>query len=131
MPPFEAAFLRPPWSAACHGQPERDHLLPVANQQNVAGQRRVVPGLALHRREPRDLGELVGNRRDTRKLALPRQHQQQVLVTQQEQLAVAVASALPLALAVLEVDASEDAAVEPEGMAVVYDEVFEIGLKPA
>ena len=43
---------------------------------------------------------------------------------------MAVASALPLALAVLEVDASEDAAVESVGMAVVNDEVIEVRLQP-
>src|SRR6266404_6471674 len=124
------ACRRPPCSAACKGQPERNHLLPVANQQNIAGKHGVVPGLALHRREPRDLGELAGDRRDKRKFTLLRQHQQQVLVSQQEQLAVAVTSALPLALAVLEVDASENAADEPETMSVVNDEVIEVGLQP-
>ena len=117
-------------SAAREGQPERDHLLAVANQQDVAGQHRVVPGLALDRREPRDLRELVGGRPDQRQFALLRQHQQQVLVGQQDELAMAVASALPLALAVLEVDAREDAAVEAEGMALVNDEVVEVGLQP-
>ena len=112
------------------GQPERGHLLAVANQQDVADQHRVVPGLALDRREPRELRELVGGRRDQRQFAFFRQHQQQVLIGQQDELAVAVASALPLALAVLEVDAREDAAVEAEGMAVVNDEVVEVGLQP-
>src|SRR2546428_4570536 len=87
-------------SVAREGQPERGHLLAVANQQDVAGQRRVVPGLALDRRKPRELPELVRGRRDQRQLTLLRQHQQQVLVGQQEELAAAVASALPLALAV-------------------------------
>src|SRR5262245_47295425 len=87
------------------GQPKRSHLLAVANQQDVAYQRRVVPGLALDRRESRELRELVGGRPDKSQLALLRQHQQQVLVGQQNELAVAVATALPLALAVLEVDA--------------------------
>ena len=43
---------------------------------------------------------------------------------------MAVASALPLARAVLDVDAGEDTAVEAEGMAVVNDEIVEIGLQP-
>ena len=42
-----------PSSAAREGQPERDHRLVVANQQDVADQHRVVPGLALDRREAR------------------------------------------------------------------------------
>src|SRR5438046_7186202 len=39
-------------------------------------------------------------------------------------------SALPLALAVLEVDARKDAAVEPEGITVMNDEVIEVRLQP-
>src|SRR5688500_8066640 len=116
--------------AAREGQPERGHLLAVANQQDVADQHRVVPGLALDRRELRELRELVGGRLDQRQLALLRQHQEQVLLGQQDELAGAVASALPLALAVFEVDGREDAAVETEGMAVVNDEVVEVGLQP-
>src|SRR5258705_11911102 len=92
-------------SAAREGQPERGHLLTVANQQDVANHYRVIPGLAFDRRYPREFCELVGGGRDKRQLTLLRQHQQQVLVGQQDELAVAVASALPLALAVLEVDA--------------------------
>ncbi|MBI3679171.1 MAG: response regulator transcription factor, partial [Acidobacteria bacterium] len=117
-------------SAAREGQPERGHLLAVANQQVVAGQHRVVPGLALDRRDPRELLELVDGRSDQRQLTLLRHHQQQVLVGQQDELPLAVASALPLALAVLEVDAREYGAVEAEGMAIVNDEVVEVGLQP-
>src|SRR5436309_8853006 len=108
-------------STAREGQPECDHLAVIANQQEVADQRRVVPGLAFECRESRDLGELVGGRPDQRRLTLLRQHQQQVLVGKQDELAVAVASAFPLALAVLEVDAREDVAVEAEGMVFVND----------
>src|SRR5713226_5656951 len=106
-------------SAAREGQPERGHLLAVANQQGVADQRRVVPRLALDRGKPRELFELVWSCADERQLTFLRQHQQQVLIGQQEDLAVAVASALPLARAVVEVDAGEDVAVEAEGMAFV------------
>jgi hypothetical protein len=119
-----------PRSTARQGQPERDHLLAVANQQDVADQRRMVPGLALDCLEPRELLELVGSRSHQRQLTLLRQHQQQVLVGQQDELAVAVPSALPPAIAILEVDAREDAAVEAEGMALVDDEVIEVGLQP-
>jgi hypothetical protein len=98
-------------------QPERSHLLAVANQQDIADQHWVIPGLPLDCRESRELPVLVGDRPDERQLPLLRQHQQQVVVRQQHELAVAVASALPLALAVLEVDGREDAAVEAEGMA--------------
>src|ERR1039457_615125 len=125
-----AGTARPAPSAARQGQLERGHLLAVANQQYIAGQHRVVPGLALDRREPCQLRELVGRRPDQRQLALLRQHQQQVLVGQQEELAVAVASALPLARAVLEVDARQDAVVEAEGMALVNHEVVEVWLQP-
>src|SRR6266404_1966015 len=117
-------------SAAREGQPERGHLLAVANQQDVAGQHRVVPGLALDRRELRELRELVGSRRDQRQLTLFRQHQQQVLVGQQDELAVAVTPALPLARAVLEIDAREDAAVKAKGMTLVNDEIVEVRLQP-
>src|ERR1039458_5153445 len=127
--PF-AGVRRPAPSAAREGQPERGHLLAVAIQQDVTGQNRVVPGLALERREPRELRELIGDRPDQRQLTLFRQHQKQVLIGQQDELAVAVASALPLALAVLEVDAREDAAVEAEGIAIMNDEVVEVGLQP-
>src|SRR3990172_12634598 len=120
----------PPPSRAREGQPERGHFLAVPNEQEVANQYRVVPGLALDRREPRELPELVGGRIDERQLTLLRQHEQHVLVGQEDELAVAVASALPLALSVLEVDAGEDAAVEAEGMAFVNDDVVEVGLQP-
>src|SRR5713226_804817 len=99
-------------SAAGEGQPECGHFLAVANQQDIAGQHRVVPGLALDRREPCELPELIVGCGDQRQLAFLRQHQQHVLVGQQDELAVAVPSALPLAIAVLEVDAPENAAVE-------------------
>src|SRR5271157_944683 len=115
---------------ARQGQPERGHLLVVANQQFIADQNRVVPGLALDRREPRELAELAGVRGDQRQLAFLRQHQQQVLIVQEQELTVAVASAFPLALAVLEVHAGEDAAVEAEGIAIVNYEVVEVGLQP-
>ena len=65
------------------GQPERRHLLAVANQQDVANQYRVVPRLALDRRESRELSELVWAGCDERQLTFFRQHQQQVLVRQQ------------------------------------------------
>src|SRR5262249_33884778 len=120
---------KPAPSAAHDGQPERGHLLAVANQQDVANQYRVVPGLALDRWESRELRELVRGRPDKSQLTPLRQHQQQVLVSQQDELAVAVASALPLALAVLEVDAREDVAVEAVGMTLVNDEVVEVGLQ--
>src|ERR1022692_4187598 len=42
--PF-AGVRRPAPSAAREGQPERGHLLAVANQQDVTGQNRGVPGL--------------------------------------------------------------------------------------
>src|SRR5215213_5863186 len=83
------------------GQPEGGHLLVVAHQQDVAGQHRVVPGLALDCRDPCELRELIGGRLDQRQLPLLRQDQQQVLVGQHDELAVAVASAFPIALAVL------------------------------
>ena len=118
-------------SSAREGETECGHLLPIANQQNIAGQHRVIPGLPLDRREPRELGELIGGRPDQRQLALFRQHQQQVLIGQQDELSIAVASALPFPAAVLEVDAGEDTAVEAEDMAIVNDEVVEVGLQPA
>ena len=90
----------------------------------------MVPGLALDRREPRELRELIGCRPHERKLTLLRKHQQQVLVGQQDELAVAIASALPVKVAVLEVDARDAAACESEGMAIVNDEVVEVGVQP-
>src|SRR5436853_567800 len=87
------ATVRP--SAACEGQPECGHLFAVANEQNVANQDRVVPRLALDRRESRELSELIRSRPDECQLTFLRQHQQQILVGQQRELAVAVASALP------------------------------------
>src|SRR5207248_11305393 len=98
---------RQPPSAAREGQPERGHLLAVANQQDVASEHRVVPGLAFDRRESRELPELVWGRPDERQLTLLREHQQQVLIRQQHELTVAVPSVLPLALAVFQVDARE------------------------
>ena len=74
--------------------------------------------------------ELVGGRANQRRLTLLRQHQQHVLVGRQDELPAAVASAFPLALAVLDVDAREDVAIEAVGMALVNDEVAEVGLQP-
>src|SRR5258708_907005 len=73
FPPRRVTGLRWPWllscaDRACQRQPERNHLLAVANQQDVACQRRVVPGLAFDRLEPRELGEPVGCRPDQRQL---------------------------------------------------------------
>ena len=51
--------------------------------------------------------------------------------SEQQHLAVPVAAALPLALAVLDVDARQDAAVEPERMILVDDEVVEVRLEAA
>jgi hypothetical protein len=63
-------------SAAREGQPERGHLLAVANEQEVACQHRVVPGLAFDRRESGgELRELIGCRPDQRQLTFFRQHQ--------------------------------------------------------
>ncbi len=67
---------------------------------------------------------------DQRQLAFFGQHQQQILIRQQHELTVAVAAALPSALAVGQVDAGEQAAVEPVGMALVHDEVVEVRLEP-
>ena len=57
---------------ARQGQPESDHLLAIANQQEVADQYRMVPGLAIERREPRELRELVGGRRNQSQLTVLR-----------------------------------------------------------
>jgi D-alanyl-D-alanine dipeptidase len=51
-------------------QAEGRHLLSVANQQHVAYQHRVVPGLSSDCRKLRLLGELVGSRADQRELTL-------------------------------------------------------------
>ncbi len=64
-----------PPSAAPEGQPERGHLLAIANQQDVTDQHRAVPSLALDRREPRKLRELLRGRSDQRQLTLLRQVQ--------------------------------------------------------
>jgi hypothetical protein len=59
-------------SAARKGEPERGHLLAVANQEEITGQHRVVPGLALDRLEAGDLRELIGCRLNQRQFALLR-----------------------------------------------------------
>ena len=55
-------------STARESQPECNHLIAVAHEQAVADQHRVVPGLALDRREPGKLGEIVGDRSNQRQL---------------------------------------------------------------
>ena len=70
--PFRAIPL-----AIREGQSEGGHLVVIANQHNIADQRRMVPSLALERREPRELSELVGRRLYQHQLSLLRQHQQQ------------------------------------------------------
>jgi hypothetical protein len=108
-------------SAAHEGQPERSHLLAVANQQEVTDEYRVVPGLSLDRREPHEFRELVGES------PLPaRTHPPPIVPAANPGLTTGragggLASALPLAFAVLEVDAREAAAGEAEGMALVND----------
>src|SRR5258706_1314610 len=116
-------------SAAREDQPERRHLLAVANQQDVSNHHRMVPGFALDRLEPRELSELLRRRSDERQLAFLGRHEQQVLIGQQDQLTVAVSSTLPFALTVLEVKAREDAAVEAECVTSVNDEVVEVRLQ--
>ena len=121
----------PSASAALARQPERGHLLAVANQQDIADEYRVVPGLAVEYLESGELRELIWHRADQSQLTFFRQHQQQVLFGQEHELTVAVTSTLPLARAVLQVDAREDAAIEAKGVALVNDEVVEVGLQPA
>jgi hypothetical protein len=58
--------------AAGASQPERRHLLAVAHEKHVADERGVIPGLALDRLEPRELGELIGGCLDERQLSLLR-----------------------------------------------------------
>ena len=41
------------------GEPERRHLFAVADQKHIADENRVIPGLALDCRDPRDLRVLV------------------------------------------------------------------------
>src|ERR1700690_3716644 len=72
-------------------QPKRSHLLAIANQQHIAGQHRVIPGLAIEGREPRELRELIGGRPHQRQLSLFRQNHQQILIGQQDELAIPVA----------------------------------------
>ena len=108
---------------------EGRHFLAVAHQQEVADQHRMVPRLAADRRDLPQLGELVGGRRHQRQLALLAKDQQQILIRQEHQLTVAVAAALPSALAVGHVDAGEQAAVKPVGVAFVHDEVVEVRLQ--
>src|SRR5215471_10334555 len=121
------------WSA-CSGnrrESECGHFLAVANQQRVADQRRMIPGLAVERLESCQLPELAGRRADERELALFRQHDQQILIREQDHLTVAVAPALPLARPVFEADARQDVAVESERVAFVHDEVVEVRLEAA
>src|SRR5262249_51525266 len=65
-------------------QPERHHLLAVASQQHAADYHRVVPGLALDGREPREFAELPGCRCDQRYFPLLRQHQKDILIGEQD-----------------------------------------------
>ena len=81
--------------------------------------------------ESGELRELIWRRADQSQLTFFRHHEQQILVRQEHELTVAVTSALPLARAVLQVDAREDAAIEAKGVALVNDEVVEVGLQPA
>src|SRR5262245_56087830 len=106
-------------TSASERQAECSHLFAVANEQRVANQRRVIPGLAFEGRESRELFEPIGSRTDERQLTFLRHDQQHVLVRQQHQLAVAVASTLPLPRPVLEIDAGENGAVEAVGVALV------------
>jgi hypothetical protein len=57
-------------SSVREGQPECCHLLPIANQENIAYQHRVIPSLALDRREVRELCELIGASPDQCQLSL-------------------------------------------------------------
>src|SRR5262249_32591433 len=92
-------------SAAREGKPERRHLVIVADQQGVAGHRRVVPSLPLEGREARQLVELVRGGPHERQLPLLGQHEQQILIGEEDQLSMPVSAPLPLALSLLEVDA--------------------------
>ena len=71
---------------------------------------------------------LVGRRLDQRQLAFFRQHKHQVLIGQEDELTMAVASTLPFAAAVLQVDACQNTTVEAKCIAVVNNEIVEVGL---
>ena len=111
-------------------EPDRRHFLAVAGQEDVSGQRRVVPCLATDPRVPGDLLEPIGSCSDGHQISALGQDQQQVLVGQQQQLAMAVPAALPLPASVVDVDAGKNAAIEPECMALMHDEIVEVGLQP-
>src|SRR6185436_8813409 len=104
---------------------KRRHLFTVANQQHVADQHRMIPRLAVERRDARDFLEAIGGRTHERELAILRQNEQQVLIWQQQHLTMPVPAALPAPLAVLEAEAREDAAVESVGVTAVNDEIVE------
>ena len=89
----------------------------------------MVPGLALNRGNARELGKTVRHRADEHELAFFREHQQKVLIVQEHKLAIAVASTLPLALTVGKIDAREDGAVKTECVALMDDEIVEVGLE--
>src|SRR5437867_3297837 len=56
------------------GTAKRSHFFAVANQHDIAGQHRVIPGFALNRLEAHELSELAGGRPYQRQLTLLRQH---------------------------------------------------------
>src|SRR5690606_38220312 len=60
------------------------------------------------------------------KLALLRNHKQQVLVGQENELSAAETTAFPLASAVFGIDASEYTAVETERVTIVDHEIIEV-----
>src|ERR1051325_2924044 len=85
----------------------------------------MIPRLAFECREVGQFRKLIRRCFYERELALFARYHQHVLLGQENHLAVAVALALPLELAVLEVDANERAAVEPEHISLMNDEIVE------
>src|SRR5262249_27337055 len=118
------------FSVGLQRQTECRHLLAVSNEQDVAGQHRMIPRLAFDGPGFCEFLVLIWGCAYQRQSALFRDHEQDVLTGQQEELAVAVASALPLALAVVEIDARKNVAVEAERMSLVNHEVVEVRLEP-
>ena len=98
----------------------------VAHEQILAGERGGVPRLAIERGElcQFDLFFWVGLEQDD--VAVFR-HDENVAATKQN-LPVPVAAILPLAAAAPGVDAGKDAVIEPENVAVVENQIRELGL---
>src|ERR1043165_10274925 len=108
------------------GNVVRRHLVRVAHEQATIRDRGIVPRLALHGREARDLRVLSRRGVYERDVALIAGHDQ--VVAGEDDLPVTVTTIFPLALASVHIQANENAFVETVNVSVIKNRAIKLVL---